>query len=113
MLSIVFMNTVFVMLSLVSQADGSCFASQAGPGINDCTAPNGAHVGNGKNYESYDECISCDCDNGYLNCCQMGMTLSGLHPDCKAVADGPCFEKAVLKNNENKPCPYRYGGTGR
>lgn len=36
----------------------------------DCTAPNGPHVGNGENYESYDECISCDCDNGYLNCCQ-------------------------------------------
>lgn len=43
----------------------------------------------------------------------MGITLVDLHPECKVVLDGPCWEKAVMKDNENEPCPYPHGGTGR
>lgn len=43
---------------------------------------------------------------------RLGITLGDLHPDCKAVEDVPCWEKAVMKNNENEPCPYPYWGKG-
>ncbi|VDI12966.1 Hypothetical predicted protein [Mytilus galloprovincialis] len=113
MFSNVILNAVFLMLSLVTLADGYCFMSYAGPGLKDCVAPNEDHVEDGTRYTSYEECISCDCNNGFLNCCQMGITLVDLHPECKVVLDGPCWEKAVMKDNENEPCPYPHGGTGR
>ncbi|VDI12967.1 Hypothetical predicted protein [Mytilus galloprovincialis] len=109
MFSNVILNAVFLMLSLVTIADGYCFRmSYAGPGIKDCITQNEVHVENGTFYTSYENCISCYCNSGFLSCCLLGITLGDLHPDCKAVEDVPCWEKAVMKNNENEPCPYPY-----
>ena len=73
----------------------------------------GSIIANGTVTKLKDECLRCGCNGGFLRCCSIGAHITNYPSFCTVIPDGPCNQKAVMKNNHKKPCTGPISAVGR
>ena len=99
---------VLLLAVFISQSDAHCFGSMP----KDCVYK-GSIIANGTVTKLKDECLRCGCNGGFLSCCSIGAHITNYPSFCTVIPDGPCNQKAVMKNNHKKPCTGPISAVGR